>query len=476
MFFRFIIITLLLTSQTKALESGLIQDFAKTSPFKHKVRPRKVNLNEVIEQGLRENFDQHIREFSSATIQIDIQDTKSDFWVPKLKLELITAPQKLATLREGSKNTSSTSKEPAGSFGLTFEDYTVFNWGKDFLQYQSNIASLEREKDSLKEERRELKLDLIKAYFKLYSVKEMQKIYRAQLQKASFVYRLNREKVVLKKITKQDYYQSRSEYFRTQTEYYEAKKSSESVDEEITRIISDRAGTRYIPEDLLVFKEISLPIKEALKISVINNPDVLDIKTNLKNAKRDYEIKLKENLPLPKISVALGTWAHRFEAGRSSTRYETSPGNSDIELVATINASWPLTGSGGILNTRNTRRSLIQTRKFEKTLDGKIHTVQSLIRDYYQRILNYENQIKFLQERSKNIDKALDIIIDNYLLRKANFTDFSSILVEFRESKIDYIKALYNHLELKIELSKLLGLENFPGESFENLAKKRIIQ
>ncbi len=476
MLFRFIIITLLLISQLKAFESGLIQDFAKTSPFRHKVRPKKISLNEIIEQGLRENFDQHVREFSTATVQIDIQDTKSEFWVPKLKLELITAPQKIATLRKGSKNTSPTTKEPSGSFGLKFEDYTVFNWGKDFLQYKNDIASLEREKDSLKEQKREFKLDLIKSYFKLYTIKEIQKIYRAQLQKASFVYRLNREKVVLKKISKQDYYQSRSEYFRAQTEYYESQKSSGSMDEEMTRILSERAGTRYIPEDLLDFKEISLPIKEALNLAVKNNPEILDIKTNLNNAKRDYEIKLKENLPLPKITVGLGTWAHHFQNGQSSTQYETSSGNSNIELVATINASWPLTGSGGILNTRSTRRSLIQSKKFEKSLDGKIHTVQSLIRDYYQRILNFEDQIKFLNERSKNIEKTLDIIIDNYLLKKAAFTAFSSILIEFKNAKIDYLNALYNHLELKIELSKLLGLENFPGESFENLGKKRIIQ
>lgn len=84
--------------------------------------------------------------------------------------------------------------------------------------------------------------------------------------------------------------------------------------------------------------------------------------------------------------------------------------------------------------------------------------------------------MKLLEERSKNVEKTLDIVLDNYLLRKSRFAEFSNTLKEFRDSKIRYLSAIFTHLELKVKLSKTVGIENFPGESFETLAKKRDIQ
>lgn len=50
----------------------------------------------------------------------------------------------------------------------------------------------------------------------------MLKIFREQLRQASFIHRLAREKLQLKKIRAQEYYQTRSEYLRSQTEYQQA--------------------------------------------------------------------------------------------------------------------------------------------------------------------------------------------------------------------------------------------------------------
>ena len=168
-------------------------------------------------------------------MEIDLKDLTSEFWMPSLNFEIVTSPQKIGTLRKSDSTTHPTTSNTEGYFGLKFDDYDIFNWGKDYLAYQAEKIRLKRDVQNLQEERRELKLNLILAYFKLYTIDEIQKVYREQ--KAAFIYRLNREKVLLKKISKQDYYQSRMEYFRSQAEFMESQRELEVVNEEIKRLI-----------------------------------------------------------------------------------------------------------------------------------------------------------------------------------------------------------------------------------------------
>lgn len=457
-------------------EGNYIQSYSKRSPFKLKERYLRISLNEIIESGLRKNYDQRLRAFQASELDLDFKDVKDDFWIPTLKLELNSGPHKIGDLWNGTKKDNVTEKSPSGSLALKFEDYTLFNWGKDFLAFQNKRASYLRDKEKLNEERRELRHALILEYFRLHTQKEIEKVYREQLQKASFVYRLNREKVVLKKVSKLDYYQSRTEYLRAQSEFFNARTGTELADENMAQALSDKPGTRYILLHELIFKEIHTPITEAVNLSHKFNPDVLDKKLEIDNSKRDYEIQLKENLPLPKFSVNLGAFSYPFSKDSAGTMYETEPGTSNIEMVATINATWAITGKGGIFNTRKTRRSLIQTHKAMERHQKNTFYVETAIRKHYKNLLLHQTQLTILKARKENIIKTFDMILDNYISRKTRFTNFNLALKELRDVKVKYLKTQLSHLEEKISLADVIGIEDFPGDNFENLAKKKEIE
>lgn len=432
---------------------------------------KNLQLNDVIEQGLRKNFDQNIRVQKDNLSEIQFQGVKNAFWLPELKINLTTAKQKISTLSSGSTAPSAPNPTtPTGALGLSLGDYTVFNWGKDYALYLNKKSTFERNRQILDESRRELKLNLIENFFNLMTTKNIEKIRQDQLRQASFIYRLNKEKITIGKTSKQEYYLSRSEYLRAQNNYHEAKLNSDIADENTSYLIADEVGTKYVLNESMDYRRIKISIEDSLNFATQNNPTLLSDKTTVNNAERSYDVALKENMPLPKFSVNLGAYSKKFGATSNQTTYETYSGSSNVELVASINASWSLTGEDGLFNSNKLAISRIGKEIAFKELEKDKHFTQSFIRQTYKNILSFQNQIVIYEARIPSLQKSFDTILENYLSGKSKFYDFHLALDELTTTKITYEQIKLNHLREKLTLAKLAGLEDFPGENFEQLA------
>lgn len=442
-----------------------LQEERKTIEIEDPVKA--LSLNDVIEQGLRKNNDQEEREYTDRLLDLSWDDSWEDFWLPRVNLEFTTDQHRVAWLRKGIENP--TDRAVSGSFGLNFGDYTVFNWGKDYLDFLNTKATYLRNKEIIKESSRELKHELIIKYFELNFRRHVVSFRRDQLRHASFVYRINREKLTLKKVTRQEFFQARAEYLKAQSDYQEAKRTYRITEEEMAFLINDKVGTRYILQNELRFKKLKTSFVEALELGLKNNPDVINANVNVDNSKRSYEKVLKENLPLPEFKMNLGTYKNQFGTGVNSTRYRTDSG-SNLEVVASITATWSLTGTGGLFNSRSTTQSLVNRNLAIRQKQSAEHFMRSEVREYYKRILEDEDQIEVLNARVPNLERTFELILENYLQRRARFIDFSDALLEMIETKIQQHEIWYRHLESKIELAKLIGIEDFPGENFEQLA------
>ncbi len=440
---------------------------------------KNLRLNDVIEQGLRQNPDQEIRLYQDSILDIDWKDTHQGFWIPNLTLELNTAPQRIGTIREG--NGGLTSKTPSGSLALRLSDYTVFNWGKDYLKYLNSLSSYNRGKERLKEERRELKHLLMVQFLDLLQAKEVERIAGNQLRHASFIYRLNRDKVAVNRVTRQEYYQARAEYLRAQTEYHQARVETHVSEERMAYLIQDPLGTRYLISDEIIPVPLKITLEEATRLARERNPEVLNQKTALENAKRDYDLTLRENLPLPRFSVDLGAYRAQFGRTTQSTRYGTGlsndptefNSNSNIELVAAVNASWSITGPGGLLNSRKTNRSQLSQSLAFRQLSRSESQTASEVRELIKRIQHWQNQLKILEARTPTLQRNFDTILENYMNGKTPFVDFKNALEEMTEANqlLEFTK--YSHARDKILLASEIGIEDFPGENFETQVQEK---
>ena len=424
-----------------------------------------LRLTDAIEQGLRLNYKQKSRRHTKDILDLDFQSAWEMFYLPQFSLNLSTLPQRIGSLYRGTYGFSASPK-PRGSLGVGLEEFTLFDWGKQYLRFLNTKANYHKSKRNLSEKERSLKYRIVIQYLELLYFQKALEARRKQLRHASFIYRLNREKISLRKASRQEYYQSRAEYLQGQDDYYTAKRRRELATEHMARLIADPAGTRYRLLSDFNYTRLQLTIQEARRQASTKNPDILDSQVEVANADRDYQVAVKENLPLPKFELKMGAYTHRFGDFPQS-------GYDPIELVTTLNAKWALSGPNGLFGRRRTDRGQLVKAQALNRLSDHRHRVNSRIQSHYYQIRDLENQIKIEQARTENLDKAFDVVLDNYLNGKTNLLRFQDTLMKMVESDILLAKYQYLHSKEKVLLAKSIGEDNQLGQNFETIVKEK---
>lgn len=441
--------------------------------FDRKAEYRPFSLREAIDQGLRKNYGQQERQLQGRLLDINWEDARDGFWLPNINLSLISAEHRIARLKEGNQNSNSYARKPDGTLALELGEYTIFNWGKDYLDYLNSKTSIFRSKENLGELRRDLKHEIIIKYFEVNFYQSMLASRKEYLRHSSFIYRLAREKVALKKIAREEYYQARSLYLAAQSAYQEALNLKIVADESLSRLLNEKAGIRFILKDDLDYVKLKVGQDEVMSFAEDKNSQVLNSKAEVENAQRTHERVLKENLPLPKFSLNLGAYTHSFGRNQNRTNYETYAGNSNLEVVATINATWSITGPGGLFNNRRNEASAINKYiAFNQLAEAK-HNARSNAMTYFSNVKYFEDQMTVLEARSPTLEKSFDQVMESYLNKKVDFWDFRHALEEKIQTDIFSAQVKYEHLRNKVLLAQTMGIEDFPGENFERLTKAR---
>ena len=70
--------------------------------------------------------------------------------------------------------------------------------------------------------------------------------------------------------------------------------------------------------------------------------------------------------------------------------------------------------------------------------------------------------------------RAYDLILERYTAKKTPWINVSRALEEFAKSQIELDRLKFEHLEEKVDLASTIGVEDFPGDNFENLAKRMV--
>lgn len=434
---------------------------------------KTISLNGVIEQGLRLNSDQEMRNLRLQLNDLNIDSNFRSFWLPNLKLTLVTAEQRVGTLSSSTReSTERPSSRAFGSFGFDLGTYTLFNWGKDYALYLNKRQSLERQKQLGDEERKDLKLDLITDYVELIKKKNVLKVRQDQLRRASFIYRLNKEKVSVGKTSQQDYYLARATYLKAQSDFQEAKIEADRADENLAYLIKEKSGTKFIVNEVVDYQKMKITLSNALDILADKNSTIRDSKTRIELAERELDVARKENLPLPKFTLNLGGYRHKFGPSLYATRYETYEGTGAIDLVASINATWDIFGADGFLNRDKLQRRRIELELSRHELRKSKSFSEAQAQNIYKNLITLQNQLLILEARVPTAQKTYDTILENYLDGKTRFNDYKLALDDFIETKVMYESFLAEHAQQKIQLAKVIGLEDFPGENFEKIVTR----
>jgi outer membrane protein TolC len=439
-----------------------------------KPQGRVLDLRSILEEDFRRNPFEQIRGQQKEQIELSKSDVFQKFWFPTLGLELQTSNHRIDRFRQSSQSTPAMGAQqaPNGSLGLVFDEYTLFNWGRDYLQYLNEKQVLNRASQQLNEARRRLKFSLINQYFNLIRVKEIMRIKAEQLRQTSFIHRLARQKLLLRKIQTQEYYQTRSEYLRSQTEYQQAQFEVGLEEEKMANLMGDEYHGSYRSFEQLKFVSINTSMEEALRAAQEQSQQYRDAKTSYDVASRSYEKQLKDNLPLPKFGFNLGTYRTGFDPNGTSWNFETTDGNRNVELVASINMRWTLIGEGGLFNTRDNQRSYLNKRISEINFFNTRRELEVKVRTIYKTVRFLEEKVEIAQFQHKNAQSNYDSALDNYIAGRTTYADIKLAIDNLVFSHINTENVKYEHLLKKLELADFMGLEDFPGENFESLASR----
>lgn len=467
------------SSTTKSSISGMGEDSVGEDRDKND-KSKSINLRSILEKGLRENPGEKVREYQKLSLENEQDKNFGKFWYPQVSLVGYTDNQRIARIYSRD-NLSSSRSYPNGYVGVSFGEYTIFNWGKDYLNYLNTKGELERKQETLFEERLRLKLDLIRFYFDLVRAKNIERIVKDYVRQSTFVYRVSREKAALKKINEQHYYQSRTQYLLGQQEYNQSRIERRNIEKEFAYVLGDESSSVYHPTEVLEFRKLRISVDEAIRLFAEHNSQVKDRKEALIYANRIFERTLKDNLPLPKFSINLGAYLHTFSADSAADRYSTvrieddhsltnAPGGKNVEMRAMISVSWNIFGEKGFFNTRDRMSAYYQKVITKTEYDNTMQWVENTVRKLYQQIMELEEQVNITGPLAQNAKKEYNYTLDNYLSQKASFVDWKDSLLSLRRAEELLETVKFRHLALKLELAALIGIEDFPGENFEKLA------
>lgn len=454
---------------TKTQDTTTQDSKAKKSDSTPNNKAKYINLREALEIGLRKNYQQKTRNFTLAKLELNWDDDFYEFWFPTVQLTLNSNSHLVEKLYTDNTQGFGSPKTPSGYYGLEFSDYTLFNWGRDYLTYLNNQTTYKRQKQALGEQRRRLRFEIIDQYFNVIRLKEILRARRDQLRHTSFIYRLAKEKLQLRKIKSQEFLQTKEEFLRAQSEFHTSSTEVFSAEEKLALLLGDDPGTSYRPMELLKFKPLTPTQDEAFQLANKQSPRYRQAKADLDNANRSFKLTLKENIPLPKFSLNLGAYRHNFSQAGVQDTFATVNGSRNVEIRATVNMRWTLLGPGGLFNSRVQERSYADKRIAEIEMQEAKRDISVTVRTLYRNIRALERKYEATDMRLKNAQMAFDKALDNYIGGKTSFPNIQHVIDALIQAEIDFQNAKYLHLNYKLELADWMGLYDFPGENFERL-------
>ena len=462
------IVGILLSHQVYSQDEGLKirEEFIKLNYL-------PLSIKAVIQQGIQKNYDQQLRRQDKELLQLEWDGNWEKFWLPTVDIKLSILPHQLAQLKSPDGTGVTFPKASTGIFGVNFGEYKIFNWGKDYLAYLNTKQEFVRNNQILTEKERELRFNLIELYSKLITQKKNLEAYQIALRHNSYIYRLAKEKLPTKKISLQRYYQIRTLYLRAYNQYYESKRELESTHEQLAFLLEDDANTRYNTSEKINYRPVSLSFEEVKETALNNNPAVVQAASDRLITERKLEIAHRENLPLPEISIDLGMSYLGWSANaRALDHASATTLNNNLEIAASVNATWNIIGFDGLLNRRKVSKARISDNRAKKVIEQKEDYAIYQLANTFQRLKNYEDQYKIAHEQLNSSQKAYDLILDAYGKNKTSFLNFLTGLEQMTEGMVNYNSLIYYHFLEKINLARITGIPDFPGHYFEDMIIK----
>ncbi len=428
---------------------------------------KSINLKTVIEEGLRKNRTLKMASFEKNIADLQLEKKFHHYFLPNISFDLKTSPQRIKNIY-GDSSSSSITQSPSGYAGLVIKDYSLFNWGKDKLLYDSEKIFYERKSQQSDEAKIQIKIQLISSYTQFIHDSYLEGVAREFLRQATYLYRLSSELMKKKTITSSDYYQIKGLYLWAREFLEEKRKEFIDSSHQLAILLDDDPDVYYYSREILSFKKIKMTYDDIHQNALKNNSSLSDKKASWEIAKKKFDYSIINQLPLPKMQLSVGSYLHEFSESSNGQTKWSNTGGKNVELRAMISMSIDLLGEKGILNRReyaltHFQKELAQT-KFKQEENQLLHYLKLILK----QVRPLEKQQEITEEMLLNARKKYTQILDRYTRGKEKFLNLKDALYDLRETEEESQKIKLQHVNIKLRLMDLLNTDELIGHNLEN--------
>ena len=431
-----------------------------------KLASKKVSLKDALEIGLSRNLD-----YLSATKLYDISKISYDnawrtYFLPNISLN--TTSTSNFTLGAYPKTPAADNWReerahgyPNSAITLSLASYTLFNFWRDRIAFDSSKLSYERAEQQLTESRRALKYQIINAYFQSKLNQEVLDAAQRSLSIAATVLNLVKSRVPLGKATL-------NEVDSATVDMSEAKLQVQAGENQYyTGLINLNALLNY-PLDTVLnlttpldYKPLIPTFPQLLANFKQASPTIRNSRLSMQLAQNALEIAEKNRLPLPTVSFSgvSVTYGNRYSGGYTSypATGATSPGQ--LEIQAAINLTIPILGPGGFLGGDTVRASRLQFEVADVQLQSSFVNGEAQLRSLYEQIKQLQEQISTVRTSFESSSTLLDRIVNQLSVRPANRLELRDALASARSSELAFLQTTFSFLTTKTAILSFAGLE-----------------
>jgi len=432
-----------------------------------------LSLEKAVKKALANNRTIQTQYLGLKAAETGYDDAWDKMFLPGVSVDLGTTSN--YTVKQLTRSTAGDLGKPGRSRGypssfvaLNLGTYTLFNFWKDQIAYDMARLGYDREKQRYQEAERNLKFQVIAAYFRVKTEQDKIEAAKRSVDIAQAIVELVKSRLRVKKATEQALASSTNDYLAAQNQYNETIRNVSGNLWALNLMLGDPINTQYMLNSDLKYSLLQIQPEEAMKTYEESSPSLKDAKLGLKSAELNLELNQKNRLPLPTISLSgvTLTYSNGYYGGKTERTTTNSglPGNIDVS--ASISLSIPIIGPGGLFNSRDAQRSAIARDISELNYQQIGSNDQVRIFTLITAIKQQEVSITNQRESFKNSVSLLDNLFESLSNQQVSRLELRDAINQARETEFSLKDSILNHLAGKLELAGLIGVDRLPGDSY----------
>jgi outer membrane protein TolC len=424
-----------------------------------------LTLTEAIDKALNNNPSLQDQKLNLKLAEITYKNAWDTMYMPNVSVTLTSTSDTTMFHLPGKRNLTLGDSHgyPTSAATLSLGSYTLFNFGKDQLLYEQAKLDWTRAKETSDEIIRNVKFQVIIAYWKLKTEMDKSEAAERSVEIAQTILDLLESRLPLGKAAKQAVNSSVLDLNNAINLRNQLKTNEKIALWALNPLLGDPVGLEYKITEQISFLPISLTEDIVYDVYLRESPSIKSSKKELKKASIALELEKLGRLPLPKVSFSGAnlTAANSYYATESDF-YSTTTGNKNFYVSGSVNLTLPLLGPGGLLGSRSVDQASIfydqAVLRLNDTTNRDKAFIYQLIQNIRQAETAVENNRKSLQASSD----VLSALIKQLSTGSVSRLDLKDALQQTRTSELDLSESILNHLTYKTQLAQLIGVDYLP--------------